>query len=153
MKLSIPLADGTVLVYEGTIEELSQIGEEFVSRFGSDITSLDQARKLGGVTVRVNSGSRRWSEQSLRKLWGLLYGEQAKLVNSCAIVAPLAIRKLPSTWATMRKNYPAYCRPITRNTERRPATAWPDSLIGGLTIKARGNILSTQTPSRFSRRF
>ncbi len=76
MKLSIPLADGRILVYEGTHEELVQIGEDFVARFGAEITTTQQAQSLGGVTVHA-----KWSGHKIKKLLSLLYGDQAKLVK------------------------------------------------------------------------
>jgi hypothetical protein len=118
MKLSIPLADGTTLVYEGTREELEQIGEAFVAKFGSEVGSSSDAKRLGGVTVRVPSDGHLWSEHSVEKLWALLYGEQSKLVKF------LIERGGTATYAELKK-YMGYdaqklsgiLSPITRNSQ------------------------------------
>jgi hypothetical protein len=117
MKLSIPLADGTILVYEGTEEELSKIGLQFVAKSGSDITSMDEARRLGGITVRVNGASRRWSEHSLLRLWGLLYGEQAKLVRFLCDRGTASYQQVAKHMGYDAQRLSGILSPITRNTQ------------------------------------
>src|SRR6266849_9787662 len=82
MKLLVGLANGTILTYEGTYDEVTKIGEKLVGEFGPEIINLEEAEKLGGQQIQMNAnGSRRWNNHSVRKLLGLLYGEQMKLVK------------------------------------------------------------------------
>jgi hypothetical protein len=82
MKLTIPMRDGTTLLFEGTYDELVPLAEKMVEKCGSMI-ALDGA-ELQRDSAPGASTSRRWSEQSVRRLWGLLYGDQAKLVKFLA---------------------------------------------------------------------
>lgn len=84
MKLTVGLIDGRTLLFEGTYEELVKAGEECVARFGNLIASAADAAQLQPsmpIAVRAGTSSRRWTEQTARRLWGILYGEQAKLVK------------------------------------------------------------------------
>src|SRR5713226_4364057 len=77
MKLHIPLLDGQALTFEGTHEELVAIAERFVRNHAPILA-------VGSVNPPVESRqspSRRWTEQTAKRLWGLVYGDQAKLVK------------------------------------------------------------------------
>jgi hypothetical protein len=81
MKLMIPLVDGANLTFEGTYDELVQVAEDFVKKHAATIAVSGTASAAQqGTQPRVN-GSRRWTEQSARRLLGLLYGEQEKVVR------------------------------------------------------------------------
>jgi hypothetical protein len=82
MKLFVGLANGATLAVEGTYEEITRYGDKLVREFGPDIINLEEAQKLGGPTVHVKAPSiLRWTEHSVKKLLGLLYGEQEKLLK------------------------------------------------------------------------
>lgn len=93
MKLTVELVDGTKWFYEGEYDELVHLSEKLVYRFGELIKRKDDPSFPGpttpGPTLQqleapasgVPTMNRRWTEQSARRLWGLLYGEQAKLVK------------------------------------------------------------------------
>ncbi len=79
MKLTIHLLDGTVLTFEGVKDELLEVAEDFAKKH-SVPTVHSTATAQVDTQPRVN-GSRRWNEQSVRRLTGLLYGEQEKVVK------------------------------------------------------------------------
>ena len=81
MKLSIPLINGQVLIYEGTYDELVKIGEEFVARAGGLVASNADAAQLAAMQAVPANNSRRWTDSTARRLLSLLYGDQAKLVE------------------------------------------------------------------------
>lgn len=78
MKLHVPLVDGRIIVFEGSYEELVDVAEKFISEHGSEIAGKPVPPH---VPAKSGNGSRRWNEQTVRRLWGLMYGEQAKLVK------------------------------------------------------------------------
>jgi hypothetical protein len=80
MKLFVGLANGALLTYEGTEEEVGRLGVKLVRDLGPDIINVEEAEKLGGPTIRLKA-PRRWTENSVRKLLGLIYGEQEKLLK------------------------------------------------------------------------
>ena len=80
MKLTIPLRDGTTLMFEGTSDELNPIADKMMERHGPMIGSSNCGEALPD-RIQQSNVNRRWTEQSVRKLWGLLYGEQKKLVK------------------------------------------------------------------------
>jgi hypothetical protein len=79
MKLMVPLTDGRSLTFEGEADELISVAERIVKNNGSQIAAVPVSK--GSAAIQSAAGSRRWTEQSTKKLWGLLYGEQAKLVK------------------------------------------------------------------------
>ena len=81
MKLHIPLTDGTSLTFEGEYEELVQTAEKFVEKHGQLIAAQSPAPMQATSANGPKPQSRRWSEQSVKRLWGMLYGEQAKVVK------------------------------------------------------------------------
>jgi hypothetical protein len=80
MKLFVALANGAILTYEGTEEEVGRLGVKLVRDLGPDIIDVEEAEKLGGPAIRLKA-PRGWTEHSVRKLLGLLYGEQEKLLK------------------------------------------------------------------------
>jgi hypothetical protein len=80
MKLMVPLKDGRTLEFEGEPDELIAAAEKIVRSTGSQI-AMKVSSEQTTTSNPALSGSRRWTEQSTKKLWGLLYGEQAKVVR------------------------------------------------------------------------
>jgi hypothetical protein len=88
MKLRVPLVDGTELVFEGERDELVATAEKFVEKAGSVVAMKGKGVQPPSTLIPIKNNanqngqaSRRWNEQSCRKLWGNIYGEQAKLVK------------------------------------------------------------------------
>jgi hypothetical protein len=77
MKLLIPLIDGRTLTFEGEHDELVAVAEKFAQSCPPQIAMTTGS---GGSAENPDS-SRRWTEQTTKRLWGMLYGEQAKLVR------------------------------------------------------------------------
>lgn len=82
MKLHIPLSDGTTLTFEGSHDELMGIAERFVDKHGPLVSQAGNGMHGEAPHGMSTSSSRRWTEQAARRLWGLLYGEQAKVVKA-----------------------------------------------------------------------
>jgi hypothetical protein len=64
------------LLFEGTHEELIPLAEKMVEKHGP-LIAFDKASE----PVQRPNVIQRWTEQSARRLAGLLYGDQAKLVK------------------------------------------------------------------------
>src|SRR5229473_3532133 len=77
MKLSIPLIDGRTLTFEGEHDELVAVAEKFVQSHPAQVAMATAPRG----TAETLDGSRRWTEHTTKRLWGMLYGEQAKVVR------------------------------------------------------------------------
>ena len=104
MKLTVELIDGTKWLYEGTYEELVQLSEKLVCRYGDYIKSQHDPSFAGptrpGPTLAELTGEApttvitapatataarpRWTEATVRRLVSRLYGEQLKLVKFLA---------------------------------------------------------------------
>lgn len=81
MRLTVSLTNGTTLAFEGDYDELADVVEDFVRKYGTGPTAGRLVPDSKEVADPLANGSRRWSEQSARKLSGLLYGEQEKVVR------------------------------------------------------------------------
>jgi hypothetical protein len=82
MKLNVGLANGTVLVVEGTYDEITSYGDKLVTQFGPDIIKVEDARKLGGQTISLKAPALSpWNEKSVKNLVDLIYGDQLKLLK------------------------------------------------------------------------
>jgi hypothetical protein len=77
MKLLIPLVDGRTLTFEGEHDELVAVAEKFAQSHPSQVSMETVSRG----TPETVDGSRRWTERTTKRLWGMLYGEQAKVVR------------------------------------------------------------------------
>ena len=81
MKLHIPLSDGTTVTLEGEYEELVQAAEKFVENRGVQVAVRPSSPQQSAVANASKPQSRRWTEQTAKRLWSMLYGDQAKLVK------------------------------------------------------------------------
>lgn len=119
MKLSVGLANGRILVYEGTYEELVQVGEKLVREIGSEIIDVKEAEKLGGQQIHMsaNGNSRRWTNHNVKKLLGLLYGEQLKLVKFLAERGSATYQELKNHMGYGGQHLSGILSPVTRNVQ------------------------------------
>ena len=79
MRLLVPLTDGRTLTFEGEADELIATAEKLANTNGTQIANKPVGRT--DTTAQASTGGRRWTEQSTKRLWGILYGEQAKVVK------------------------------------------------------------------------
>jgi hypothetical protein len=117
MKLSVGLANGAILVYEGTYEELVKIGEKLVLEHGPMIVNVKDAEKLNGRKFHLSSKG--WTEQNVKALLAHLYGDQAKLLKF------LVERGGNATYPEIKKemgyggqSLSGILSPITRNAQK-----------------------------------
>ena len=80
MKLLVGFTDGTILTVDGSYDEITSYGDKLIREHGTQVINLEEAKKLGGQMIHVKAPPV-WTEQSVKNLLGLIYGDQEKLLK------------------------------------------------------------------------
>lgn len=78
MKLNILLNNGHVLSYEGTYQELVNLSNDFVDKWGDLIAGQRSAGQHPALTAASKVSE--WTEQAAKELLDTLFGDQKRLV-------------------------------------------------------------------------
>lgn len=120
MKLFVACANGATIVVEGSYDEITSYGDKLVREFGPDIVNLEDAQRVGGPTVHVKVPKiPRWTENSVKKLKDVLYGEQEKLLRFLVEQhdGTATYEKIQNHMGYAEQHLSGILSPITRNAQ------------------------------------
>jgi len=108
MKLTVETAQGNILTFEGEPLELAEVAAKLASQDGKASQSMENQRA---------PAKRYWNEQSARRFWAMLWGEQAKLVKFLVSKGTATYEEVQKFMGYGQQNLSGVLSGITRNAQ------------------------------------